>query len=155
LSDVPSPVFYRGVLYVVKDGGILTSFDPHRGEVRNQIRLTAAVDKYFASPVAGDGKLYLIGQSGKIAIVRTGPEPELLSVHDLDEECYATPAIAHQGIYIRTREALYRYSTSSPRAHTCRADMDACGAGYNARTIADQSHLHSRIRIHEQILPVS
>ena len=72
--------------------------------------MSGALDKYFASPVAADSKLYLTGQSGKIATVRAGPEPELIAVGDLGEECYATPAIAHQGLYVRTREALYRFA---------------------------------------------
>jgi outer membrane protein assembly factor BamB len=109
LSDVPSPIFYRGALYTVKDGGILTSLDPASGAVRRQIRLTGAIDKYFASPVAADGRIYLTGQSGKIATVRAGPKPELLGASDLGEECYATPAIAHRSLYVRTRAALYRF----------------------------------------------
>ena len=110
LSDVPSPVYYRGALYMVRDGGILTALDPRSGEVRKQLRLTGALDKFFASPVAGDGKLYLTSQSGKVAIVRTSAEPELISVADLGEECYATPAIANGGLYVRTREALYYFA---------------------------------------------
>jgi outer membrane protein assembly factor BamB len=115
LSDVPSPVFYRDALYTVKDGGILTSIDPATGNVRKQIRLTGALDKYFASPVAGDGKLYLIGQSGKTATVRAGPEPQLIAASDLGEECYATPAIAHRGLYVRSREALYFFARRRAR----------------------------------------
>ena len=110
LSDVPSPIFYRGALYLIRDGGILTVLHPQTGEIRKQLRLTGALDKYFASPVAGDGKLYLTGQTGKVAIVRTSSEPEVVFVGDLGEECYATPAIAHGGLYVRTREALYHFS---------------------------------------------
>jgi outer membrane protein assembly factor BamB len=110
LSDVPSPIFYSGALYMIRDGGILTTLHPGTGETRNQIRLTGALDKYFASPVAADGKLYLLGQSGKIVTLRAGSEPKLISVHDLGEECNATPAIAHQSLYVRTREALYRFA---------------------------------------------
>jgi outer membrane protein assembly factor BamB len=114
LSDIPSPVFYSGALYMIKDGGIVTSLDPGTGQTRSQIRLTGALDKYFASPIAADGKLYVIGQSGKIATLRAAPGPKLIAVHDLGEECYATPAIAHQSLYVRTREALYRFANSNP-----------------------------------------
>jgi hypothetical protein len=109
LSDVPSPVFYRGGLYLVKDGGIVTVLDPAAGKVRKQIRLNGAIDKYFASPVVADGKLYLTSESGKIATVLAGPDPKVLSVSDPGEECYATPAIAHRSLYVRTIEALYRF----------------------------------------------
>jgi hypothetical protein len=33
LPNVPSPVLYEGVLYIVKDGGILTSLDPATGKI--------------------------------------------------------------------------------------------------------------------------
>jgi outer membrane protein assembly factor BamB len=112
LSDVPSPVFYGGILYQVKDGGIVTLLNPKTGETLKQTRLEGAVDKYFASPVAGDGKVYFTGESGKIAVVRGGENPELLAVNELGEECYATPAIANGGLYVRTREALYCFRRS-------------------------------------------
>jgi len=32
LPNVPSPLYYEDVLYIVKDGGILTSLDPKTGE---------------------------------------------------------------------------------------------------------------------------
>jgi hypothetical protein len=110
LSDVPSPVFYGGALYTIRDGGILTSYNPRTGEVRKQIRLTGALDKYFASPVAAEGRLYLASEGGRIAIVRAGADPELISVGELGEECYATPAIAHHGLYVRTRAALWYFA---------------------------------------------
>jgi len=107
LPDVPSPLFYKDVLYLVKDGGIMTALDPKTGAILKQTRLQGALDKFFASPVAADGKIYLTSESGKIAVVSADPELNLLSVNDLGEECYATPAIANAGLYVRTREALY------------------------------------------------
>ena len=134
LSDVPSPLYYRGELYIVRDGGILSSLDPQTGQLRRQIRLNGALDKYFASPVAADGRIYLMGQSGKLVTVRAGIEPALLSVHDLREECYTTPAVAHRSLYVRTREALYRYgarrrSAQRPRSTVIGSMRDARLAG--------------------------
>jgi outer membrane protein assembly factor BamB len=110
LPDVPSPLFYKGVLYLVKDGGIMTALDPKTGVILKQTRLQGALDKFFASPVAADGKIYLTSESGKIAVVNASPELNLLAVNDLGEECYATPAIANAGLYVRTREALYYFA---------------------------------------------
>ena len=110
LPDVPSPLFYKDVLYLVKDGGIMTALDPKTGAVLKQTRLQGALDKFFASPVAADGKIYLTSESGKIAVVTASPELNLLAVNDLGEECHATPAIANAGIYVRTREALYFFA---------------------------------------------
>jgi outer membrane protein assembly factor BamB len=100
------------VLYLVKNGGIVTALDPKTGDILKQTRLQGALDKFFASPVGADGKIYLTSESGKIAVVSASRELNLLAVNDLGEECYATPAIAHAGVYVRTREAVYYFSTN-------------------------------------------
>lgn len=107
LPNVPSPLLYQGVIYLMKEGGILTALDPATGEVLKQGRLTGAIGQYFSSPVAGDGKLYLASEPGNVAVVRAGRDWEILQVNDLDDECHATPAIVDGAIYLRTKSALY------------------------------------------------
>jgi outer membrane protein assembly factor BamB len=101
VPQVPSTLLYKGVLYMINDSGILISFDPATGSVIKQGRLQGAIDKYFSSPVAADDKVFLIGQGGW----------QVLKMNELDDECFATPAIADQRIYIRTRSALYCFGT--------------------------------------------
>jgi hypothetical protein len=91
---------------MVNDSGILISFDPKTGDVLKQGRLKGAIDKYFASPIGADGKVYLIGQGGTLSVVRAGRDWEILAVNELGEEVYATPAIADGRIFIRTQGAL-------------------------------------------------
>ena len=62
VPQVPSTLLYQGSLFMVNDSGILISFDPATGNVIKQGRLKGAIDKYFASPVGADGKVYLISQ---------------------------------------------------------------------------------------------
>ncbi len=107
LPNVPSPLLYDGVLYIVKDGGILTSLDPASGKILKQARLNRAPGTYYSSPVAADGKIYLISQEGKATVLRAGAQWEVLAVNDLDDECYATPALVGDRIYLRTRSRLY------------------------------------------------
>jgi outer membrane protein assembly factor BamB len=92
---------------MINDGGILTTIDPANGQPFKQGRLRGAVDKYYASPVAADGKVFFVGNSGVVTILKAGPDQEILSVNELDDECFATPAIADGRIYIRTRGMLY------------------------------------------------
>ena len=40
---VPSPLFYDGVLYLVKNGGLLTSFDAETGKVAKAGRIAGAL----------------------------------------------------------------------------------------------------------------
>ena len=109
VPQVPSTLLYKGVLYMINDSGILISFDPATGNIIKQGRLHGAIDKYFASPVAADGKVYLIGQGGQVSVLKAMGEWEVLGVNELDDEVYATPAIADGRIYIRTRSALYAF----------------------------------------------
>jgi outer membrane protein assembly factor BamB len=109
VPQVPSTLLYKRVLYMINDSGILLSFDPVTGNVLKQGRLHGAIDKYFASPVAADDKVYLIGQGGQVSVVKASGEWEVLAVNELDDECFATPAIADGRIYIRTRSALYAF----------------------------------------------
>lgn len=117
VPQVPSTLLYKGVLYMVNDSGILLSFDPATGEVLKQGRLKGAIDKYFASPVAADGKVFLISQAGNVSVVQAAPQWEILAVNDLDDEVYATPAIADGRIYIRTVGALYCFENKTTRFH--------------------------------------
>jgi outer membrane protein assembly factor BamB len=107
LPNLTTPLLYRGVLYLVREGGILTTLDPGSGKVLKQGRLEGALDPYSASPVAGDGKVYFASQGGKLAVVKAAAEWELLEVSDLGEEVWATPAIADRRLFIRTQKALY------------------------------------------------
>ncbi|HEX2268754.1 MAG TPA: PQQ-binding-like beta-propeller repeat protein [Pyrinomonadaceae bacterium] len=111
VPQVPSTLLYKGVLYMINDSGILISFDPATGNVLKQGRLHGAIDKYFSSPVAADNKVFLIGQGGQVSVVKAAGEWEVLTVNELDDECYATPAIADGRLYIRTRSALYAFGT--------------------------------------------
>jgi len=106
VPQVPSTLLYKGVLYMINDSGILLSFDPATGKVMKQGRLHGAIDKYFSSPVAADDKVFLIGVNGAVSVLKAAGEWEVLAVNELDDECYATPAIADGRIYIRTRSAL-------------------------------------------------
>ena len=107
VPQVPSTLLYKGVLYMINDSGILISFDPATGNVIKQGRLRGAIDKYFSSPVAADDKVFLIGQGGAVSVLKAGGDWQVLAVNELDDECFATPAIADGRLYIRTRSALY------------------------------------------------
>ena len=112
VPQVPSTLLYKGVLYMINDSGILLSFDPATGNVIKQGRLHGAIDKYFSSPVAADDKVFLIGQGGQVSVLKAAGDWEVLAVNELDDECFATPAIADGRLYIRTRSALYAFGKS-------------------------------------------
>jgi len=107
LSDVTTPVVVGDALFIIQEGGILTSLDLETGKVIKQERV-GQPDPYYASPVAADGKLYLASQSGVLTVVKATPEWQQISTHALDdEEVWATPALAGDAVYVRGKEALY------------------------------------------------
>lgn len=107
LPNVPSPLLYQGVLYLIKDSGVLTALDPASGKILKQGRLTGALDTYYASPVGAGGRVYTISQQGKATVLKAGGEWEILATIDLEEECFATPAVADGRMYVRTQGRLY------------------------------------------------
>ena len=52
VPQLPSPLIYSNVLYMVNDGGIVTTLHPETGAELGQGRLKGAIDHYYASPVA-------------------------------------------------------------------------------------------------------
>ncbi len=107
VPQLPSPIVYGNVLYMVNDGGIVTTLHPETGAELGQGRLKGAIDHYYASPVAADGKIYMASEKGKVAVLQPGGGLEPIAVNDLDDDIYATPAISDGKIYLRTRGWLY------------------------------------------------
>jgi len=107
IPQLPSPLVYKDVLYMVNDGGIVTSFKPETGEVIQKGRLKGGGSQFYASPVAADGKVIIISRKGRISVLNPDGNLAVMASADLKEEVYATPAIAEGKIYIRTVNTLY------------------------------------------------
>jgi len=112
LPDVPAILHYRDVLYLIRNGGILQTLDPKTGTVRKQGRLSTGPDEYYASPVAGDGKIYLISRNGVVSVLEAGADWGVAATGDLGEEVFATPALADGHIWIRTATTLYDFAVA-------------------------------------------
>ncbi|HVX10545.1 MAG TPA: PQQ-binding-like beta-propeller repeat protein [Pirellulales bacterium] len=108
LPYVPSPLVYRGALSMVRNGGIFTALDAKNGRVLKQLRLPSN-ENYYASPVAGDGKIYVVGEPGVATVIDAGSFG-ILSSHDFGERTMATPVLADGEIFVRTEKALYCFA---------------------------------------------
>jgi len=102
-DHIVSPLVKGGRMFLVKDGGINTVFETKGGEPLRSARRLGNTGEYFASPVAGDGKIYLAGQNGNILVLKDSQDYEELALNELGESITATPAIADGGVYVRTR----------------------------------------------------
>ena len=62
---------------------------------------------FFASPVAGDGKIYYVSETGVTHVLKAGRTPEVLAANDLGDRFLASPAIAQGRIYLRSDRTLF------------------------------------------------
>jgi outer membrane protein assembly factor BamB len=62
---------------------------------------------FFASPVAGDGKVYMVSETGTTFVLRAGRKPEVLAENDLGERLLASPAISNGALYLRSDGTLF------------------------------------------------
>ena len=109
-SNIASPLVVGDQVFVVKKGGISASFRAATGDevwVKKRLR---NFGNYYASPIAGDGKIYVMGENGFLVVLRQGPKVDILAKNDMGDSCVATPAIADSRIYVRTLHKLYCFA---------------------------------------------
>ncbi len=106
----PSPLVYGDYYYTLFDRGFFTCHNARTGEEiysRQRIDVGAA---FTSSPWAYDDKIFVLSEEGDTFILRAGQTFEVLGRNSLNELTLATPAIAHDSLFIRTRSKLYRIS---------------------------------------------
>jgi outer membrane protein assembly factor BamB len=100
-----SGLAYQGRVYAPNGAGILNCAEARTGKVLWQQRLPG---KYWASPVAADGKIYLTNETGTTTVLAASDKPTVVSTNPLPgETILATPAIANGAIYLRSDQHLY------------------------------------------------
>ena len=108
IPQLPSPLIYENVLYMVNDGGgIVTMLNPEYGGVAEAGPAAGRSDTFYASPVAGDGKVYIAEREGAGLRPASRPNLEPIVVNDMQDGIYATPALVDGRIYLRTLNTLY------------------------------------------------
>lgn len=115
LPYVASPVYYRGRLYLVKNGGMLTCLDPRTGVPYYQEERLNALGDYYASLVAANGRIYATSQRGVITVVKAGDTFEVLAQNDMGEVTQATPAAVDDTLFVRTAGRLHAFRESAAR----------------------------------------
>ncbi len=110
VGEVSSPLIYQGLVYLVKNGGVLTVRSAETGEQVYVKRLPRAGGGYYATPVAAADRVYLASDAGVITVIRSGPKFQVVSQCDVGEPIYATPAIAGDALYIRGQSRLYAFA---------------------------------------------
>ena len=105
-DHIVSPLVSNGRMLLIKGGGIRTVFDTKKGKALGRQARIQNTCEYFASPVVGDGKIYIAGENGVIVVLEDSKEYTLLSKNDMGDAILATPAIADGHLFVRTRSKL-------------------------------------------------
>jgi outer membrane protein assembly factor BamB len=100
---ISSLVFYDGLIYMAGDVGVVTCVDARTGERVWRERLGGI---YTASPIAGDGKIYFMSESGETIVLNAGRKPDVISRNTIDGRVLASPAISGGRLFIRTDDAV-------------------------------------------------
>jgi outer membrane protein assembly factor BamB len=94
----------RGRVYAVNPSGVLNCADVKDGRILWSVRTKGTCS---ATPVAADGKVYLVNEEGLTSVVQTADEGRLLTTNPVGETIQATPAIADGAIFLRSDRHLY------------------------------------------------
>ncbi len=109
-SDVPTPAYYDGDFFVLSDvRKSLSRVEPKTGKVKWTIP-TPGRSKYEASPLAGDGKIYLINFDGDVVIVDAagGEVLNQIAMGDAEDAPVRSTVVAAQGhLFVRTNRTLF------------------------------------------------
>ena len=102
---MPTPLLYRGLLYMVAHNGRLVAHDASSGNIVYKARLSAG-GTCTSSPIAANDVLYQGTEEGTLYILAAGTEHNELAVHDFGEPLMATPALSEGFLIVRTPSQL-------------------------------------------------
>lgn len=106
---ISSLVYYESLVYMASDVGVVSALDPKSGERVWQERIPGI---FTASPVAGDGKVYLVSETGDTIVLAAGREARVLARNPLGERIAASPAVAHGRLFLRSDDHLIAIGTA-------------------------------------------
>lgn len=104
LSDVPSPLAYKDLLFVVTSYGAVVCYDAKSGTINWEKEFDSG---FYASPILAEGKVYLLDRNGVMHIFKAEKEYVEIASSPLGEKTDASPAFADGRVYIRGEKNLY------------------------------------------------
>jgi outer membrane protein assembly factor BamB len=105
-SYMHTMLLYKNLLYNVNWNGTINCLDPLTGKEIFNAKL-GSTKSFIASPVASDGRIYIVDEEGTIYIIRDGRTFNLLAEIPLKDICMTAPAITDGMIYFRTQHTLF------------------------------------------------
>lgn len=106
---VPSALLYGDRLYFTKHTTpILTSLHTKTGQpIIPATRLPQFIGTLYASPVAADGRVYILNREGNTLVLEHSDTIQRLALNSLDDIFNASPALVGQQVFLRGMRYLY------------------------------------------------
>ena len=101
----PSLLLLGDLLYAIEDNGVFTCWEAMTGKVVWSERIGG---HYSASPLAAGDRIYLFSEEGKTMVLAAGREYKKLAENQLGDGFMASPAVAGNALFLRSRSHLYR-----------------------------------------------
>jgi outer membrane protein assembly factor BamB len=108
---MPTPLVYKGIVYVLANNGVLDAYDLATGADIYRQRLDTVGDGYSSSPVAADDRIYLSNEDGNVVVVEAGRTFKHVATNEMGELVMATPALSNGVLYVRTAKSLVAIGT--------------------------------------------
>lgn len=101
----PSLLLIDDWLFTIDDNGVAACLDAATG---TEIWRERVGGNHSASPIYADGRIYFFNEEGKATVIAAAREFRKLAENHLEDGFMASPAVAGQALYLRTKTHLYR-----------------------------------------------
>ena len=108
IPEIPSPLLFEDLIYMVRNGGILTAVEASSGKIIYRERINAP-GHYSASPIGAKGHIYASSNRGVVTILKANRKFKIVDQYDLQSPIHATPSIDKNSLYIRSENALWAF----------------------------------------------
>ncbi len=96
-------------LFVCYDSGLFACYHAKTGaEILPKTRLDTKGGRFYASPWSYNGKVFLLNENGDTWVIEDAPAYKLIRKNSVGDVTWATPAIAHGSLFLRTYSWLFR-----------------------------------------------
>jgi outer membrane protein assembly factor BamB len=113
-SYIHTLLYYRDHLYNVNWNGTVQCYNAYTGNLLFSGKLGSS-GSFVASPVASDGRIYIVDEQGMVYIIQDGSSFRKLEEIPLADICLTAPAITDGMIYFRTQKYLIAVGRKTAR----------------------------------------
>ncbi len=103
IPQVPTAVAAGDLLFLLQDGGTVTCIDSATGKQHWRERVSGDC---HGSPIRVGNRIFCVSNDGEVIVLAAEPTFKLLARNSLGEPSRATPAVAHDRMYLRTESSL-------------------------------------------------